>query len=67
MKWLGEPVESEKMAPKWFSFNEIPYEEMWSDDIYWLPHILVGKKVEADFLFGEGDKVLEYSIKPLEV
>jgi len=62
-EWLGEPTESEEMAPKWFSFNEIPYENMWPDDIHWLPHILQGKKVEANFLFGEADKILDYNIK----
>jgi len=65
-EWEGELAESEEMMPKWFLFNEIPYKDMWPDDIHWLPHILAGKKVEADFLFGEGDKVLEYNIKPLE-
>lgn len=43
-EWLGEPKESEEMAPKWFSFNEIPYKSMWPDDIHWLPHVLMGKK-----------------------
>lgn len=62
-EWLGEPTESEEMAPKWFSFNEIPYENMWPDDIHWLPHVLQGKKVEANFLFGEADKILDYNIK----
>ncbi len=66
-EWQGELTESEEMAPKWFSFDEIPYKEMWPDDIHWMPHILQGKKIEADFLFGEGDTVLEYNIKPLEV
>ena len=65
-EWLGEPVESVEMAPKWFSFNEIPYESMWPDDAHWLPHILAGKKVEADFLFGDGDKVLEHNVKIVE-
>jgi 8-oxo-dGTP pyrophosphatase MutT (NUDIX family) len=62
-EWVGEPAESEEMAPKWFSFDEIPYENMWPDDIHWLPHILKGEKVEADFLFGEGDKILDFNLK----
>lgn len=61
--WLGEPIESEEMSPKWFSLEEIPYENMWPDDIHWMPHILKGKKVEADFLFGDNDKILEHNIK----
>ena len=64
--WLGEPTESDEMMPKWFSFNEIPYDKMWPDDIHWLPHIIKGEKVEADFSFSEGDKILDYSVKIAE-
>ena len=64
-EWEGEPAESEEMMPKWFSFNEIPYKDMWPDDIHWMPHILQGKKIEAYFLFGDGDRVLDYNIKEL--
>jgi len=28
------------MMPKWFDLNEIPYSEMWPDDIEWLPRVL---------------------------
>ena len=63
--WTGEPQESEEMKPKWFSFDEIPYSQMWPDDIHWMPHILNNKKLEADFLFGEKDKILDYNIKVL--
>lgn len=62
-KWTGEPTESEEMMPKWFSFNEIPYNNMWPDDTYWMPHILKGEKVKADFLFAEGDKILKHNLK----
>jgi len=62
-EWVGDPAESEEMTPKWFSTKEIPYKQMWPDDIHWLPHVLQGKKVEADFLFGEGDKILDYNVE----
>ena len=65
-KWLGEPAESEEMMPKWFAFDEIPYENMWPDDTHWMPHILKGEKLEADFLFSEGDKILDYNIEIVE-
>ncbi len=65
-EWIGSPAESEEMMPKWFSFNEIPYESMWPDDTHWMPHILQGKKLEADFLFGDGDKILDYNVKIVE-
>ena len=65
-EWQGEPTESEEMAPRWFAFEEIPYDKMWSDDIHWVPLVLQGKKLEADFLFGEGDRLLSHDIKILE-
>lgn len=62
-EWGGEPAESEEMFPKWFSFNEIPYDKMWDDDKHWLPHVLNGKKIEADFIFREGEKTDKHDIK----
>jgi hypothetical protein len=53
------------MKPQWFSFDKIPYNEMWPDDIYWIPHVLAGKKLEANFTFGEADKILNHNIKIL--
>ena len=65
-EWLGEPEESEEMLPKWFDLDKIPYENMWPDDIYWMPHILKGEKIEASFLFGEENKILEHNLKIVE-
>ncbi len=62
-KWEGEPTESEEMFPKWFDRQEIPYQEMWDDDKIWLPHVLTGKKLEADFVFREGEKIDRHEIK----
>jgi hypothetical protein len=62
-KWKGEPKESEEMAPKWFKFNEIPYDQMWDDDKFCLPHILKGEKIEADFIFKEGEVIDKHNIK----
>lgn len=64
--WTGEPTESEEMLPKWFSIKDIPYGQMWPDDTYWMPHILKGKKVEANFIFGPEDKILEHNLKVLD-
>jgi 8-oxo-dGTP diphosphatase len=46
------------MVPKWFKAKAVPFEEMWDDDKFWLPHILEGKKVKAKFVFGKGEKIL---------
>ena len=62
--WKGEPKESEEMTAEWFDFDQIPYDRMWPDDIYWLPKVLEGKKVVGNFTFDEDNKsLLEYDVK----
>lgn len=60
--WEGEPKESEEMNPKWFSLNEIPFQEMWPDDIFWLPEVLKGNSLKAMFKFGENDVIRDKEI-----
>lgn len=48
---VGEPVETEEMRPQWYAHHEVPYQEMWSDDAVWLPHVLAGKTLKAYFEF----------------
>jgi 8-oxo-dGTP pyrophosphatase MutT (NUDIX family) len=62
-EWDGNPEESEEMKPQWFKLGEIPYEKMWDDDKLWLPRILKGEKLEADFIFKEGEKIDKHIIK----
>ena len=57
--WEGIPTESEEMNPKWFSFDEIPYSQMFPDDTHWLPLVLEGKKVNAYFKYDEYWNLLE--------
>lgn len=61
-EWQGQPKESEEMLPKWFKTSTIPYQEMWDDDKIWLPHVLDGKKLEAGFLFREGEIIDRYHL-----
>ena len=53
------------MKPKWFSIKEIPFNEMWPDDKFWLPKVLAGKKVKAEFIFKKGGIISSYQIKIL--
>ena len=61
--WTGEPAESEEMSPKWFTLDQIPYDDMWSDDPFWLPQVLDGKKISADFKLDASDVILNHTIK----
>jgi len=51
LNFEGEAKESEEMKPRWFNKKEIPFDKMWSDDKYWLPLFLDGKKFKGRFLF----------------
>lgn len=64
--FTGEPQESEEMRPKWFSVDEIPYQEMWSSDLIWLPLLLEGKKVQGTVFFDKNDQVLDKDVQIVE-
>jgi 8-oxo-dGTP diphosphatase len=65
--WDGKPKETEEMKPKWFKFSEIPYTNMWSDDSYWLPKILEGKKIKAKFWFNKDLQVIKHQIWDIDL
>ena len=50
-EWYGKPMESREMKPEWFAFKDIPYAKMWDDNAYWLPYVLDGRYIEAQFHF----------------
>jgi ADP-ribose pyrophosphatase YjhB (NUDIX family) len=52
-EWVGEPSESEEMCPEWFKISDIPYQKMFADDVFWLPLVLEGKYILADFSFNK--------------
>lgn len=60
--WEGEPTESEEMKPQWFSRQAVPYDDMWSDDPFWLPLVLEGKKISADFKLDESDAIISHAV-----
>ena len=62
-EWQGEPSESEEMFPKWFKADKVPFNEMWDDDKLWLPHVLEGRKIKADFTFKQGEIIDKHDIK----
>jgi 8-oxo-dGTP diphosphatase/2-hydroxy-dATP diphosphatase len=64
--WEGEPIETEEMAPRWFKISDIPYDEMWEDDRYWLPQVLEGKTVRGTFVFDEDEKMLDYKVEEVQ-
>jgi len=60
----GQIREGKEGVLRWIGFDEIPYEEMWEDDRYWLPMLLQGKKFEGEFQFNkEGNKLLNHKLE----
>ena len=58
----GEPNESEEMKPQWFHIDEIPFKEMWPDDIHWFPLFLRNQKFQGKFLFDDSDNILNMNL-----
>ena len=58
----GVPTETSEAAPNWFAVDAIPYDEMWEDDRLWLPHVLAGRTVRANFLF-ESSAALAHELR----
>ena len=61
--WDGTPEETEEMKPRWYKKDDLPLNEMWADDKHWLPQVLRGEKVKAEFSFGEDETVLDFNVR----
>lgn len=58
--------ETDEMRPQWFDIADIPYDNMWQDDIYWMPAVLAGRKVSGSFTFDASDTLVESVLKEVE-
>lgn len=47
----GNLIETCEATPIWVKIAQIPYHEMWQDDIYWLPLLLERKCFRGYFVF----------------
>jgi len=65
-EWEGEPKESEEMKPQWFKKEEIPYNNMFGADIFWVPKILSGKKVKVIVVYDNDYHVLDQTHDTVE-
>jgi 8-oxo-dGTP diphosphatase len=52
----GVPTSTDEAIPAWTALDKIPWERMWEDDPYWLPHMLEGEKFLGKFVF-EGESI----------
>lgn len=59
--YSGEPEETEEARPEWFETDNLPYDNMWPDDRYWVPKMLENEKFLARFYFDEeGDNIEDH-------
>ena len=63
-KHEGEPEETEEARPEWFDIDEMPYDQMWADDRYWMPLMFEGLSFRAHFSFdSDGDTLEDWMIE----
>jgi 8-oxo-dGTP pyrophosphatase MutT (NUDIX family) len=63
--FTGELIETEEMAPKWFSVKELPFSEMWPSDPLWYPYYLEGKRFEGEVVFNENHAITSSDIREI--
>jgi len=61
-KWKNNPIETEEMKPKWFRITDLPFEQMWPDDKFWLTEVLKDKLVKAEFNYEKNDIILDKNV-----
>ncbi len=57
MSFRGCPETTAEAIPQWTPLDALPFEQMWADDVHWLPRVLRGESVEGRFVF-DGDVLL---------
>lgn len=62
----GIPTETPEAVPLWTNVHQIPFDEMWADDRYWVPLMLAGDRFRGCFRF-DGEKLLERRIETIPV
>jgi 8-oxo-dGTP diphosphatase len=61
----GTPTETDEAIPLWFSIHEIPYHNMWADDVVWLPKLIANEKFHGRFIFAEKE-MLDHELLDLQ-
>jgi 8-oxo-dGTP diphosphatase len=63
----GKPEETDEARPEWFNTEELPYDQMWPDDKYWVPKMLNEERFLARFYFDEdGNQIRDHNFEQLE-
>lgn len=57
-RWVGVPQEGREMRPAWHAVDQLPYEQMWQDSVYWLPRFLGGERIRGRFVFDTDNETI---------
>lgn len=63
LKNTGAPKETNEMIVKWFKIEDIPYDQMFPNDRYWLPMFLKKKFFKGEFYFNSKYEIDKYDFK----
>jgi 8-oxo-dGTP diphosphatase len=61
-QWEGTPTETPEAAPLWTPLDQLPFDEMWADDRFWLHQVLSEQRsFTGKFLF-DSDQMLSSDV-----
>jgi len=60
--FTGTLIETAEARPFWRHREQVPYDQMWQDDVYWIPFMLRGEIFEGWFEF-DGDRMLSQTVR----
>lgn len=52
-QFTGDAQESEEIAPRWYPTDDLPVQDVWDDNQYWLRQVLDGQQLNAEFEFAD--------------
>ena len=54
------------MRPQWFDWDQIPFSEMWVDDIMWYPLLLQKKKFVGYYKCQGHEVILSHTLEEVD-
>ena len=54
------------MRPKWYGHEDIPFKDMWPDDVFWFPLMLKGKQFYGYFKFIGMNDIVDFKLKEVD-
>lgn len=55
-----------EMRPQWFECHDIPFSQMWPDDVLWFPLMLQKKKFLGYFKFQGHDVIVNHTLEEVK-